>query len=384
MSEPVARRVLSLCAQNRREMVRKAISNESFKIAFVSSLPEVTAAMTDFQPTVFVHDWQCVDESQSQRFHIKLSQSSTSVDLVRIILVPEVLPKILAFASDAGIDKVVSYGTASLNLGNEIGMMLDSKESSELQRLVKESRVDTFRYNQKEVDKKIDDLFARFPHDARVKLEFGNLSLRRDQFQEAARLADDLLKKDGNNLRAMNLLSRAKMKLGHWDEALQLLNSAVILSPQNPERLIMIGDALYGKGDLDQALKAYQGAAAMDPDVANQANRGIGQIKLDQGHIEEALELFKSSVSEEEAAGFFNNAAVQAARKEQFDEALKLYESALKALKSDKLKPTIYYNIALTHLRLHRKVDAEKALRRSLHYNPNHEKAKQLMEKLRI
>ncbi|MDQ3234548.1 MAG: tetratricopeptide repeat protein, partial [Pseudobdellovibrionaceae bacterium] len=143
-----------------------------------------------------------------------------------------------------------------------------------------------------------------------------------------------------------------------------------------PERLILMGDALYGKGDLDKAMACYQEAIDIDPSVKDIAHKQMGQVHLATGKVEEALELFKGSMSEEESAGFFNNAAVHAVREGKIEEAITLYNTALKALVTDKLKPFIYFNLALSHRRLGQAEDAVKCLKRALHYNPGYEKAR--------
>ncbi len=382
MVDLMNRRVLSLCSRNNREMLRKALASGNYKVSFVSALSEVTPALADFKPNIFIHDWGAVDQSQSRLFHLKFGKTLQSVEMIRVLIVPEVTPNMLAFASDALIEKVVSYSSATLNISQQIDMLATAQESNELSRFLRESKTDGHRYSQQEVDNKIDELFQKFPHDNKVKLEFGNLSFRQAKFSESLNLASDLLSKEPTNLRAMNLKARSLMKQGHFDKAMETMQDAHVLSPANPERLIMMGDALYGKGDLDKAISCYQEAVKVDPDSSSQAQKQIGQVRLEQGHFEEALELFRSSVSEEEAAGFFNNAAVKAVRDQKLVEALKLYETALKAVKTDKLKPLIYFNIALSLRRLGRDAEAGKYLKRCLHYNPQFDKAKVQLDQI--
>lgn len=382
MNDLMNRRVLSLCSRSNREMVRKALASGNFKVSFVGALSEVTPAIADFKPQIFVHDWAAVDQSQSRLFHLKFGKTLQSAEIIRILIVGEVTPNILAFASDALIEKVFSYGSAAINLGQQIDMVATAQENNELSKFLRESKTEGHRYNQQEVDNKIDELYQKFPHDSKVKLEFGNLNFRQQKFSESLNLAADLLSKEPTNLRAMNLKARSLMKQGQFDKALEVMQGAQLLSPENPDRLIMMGDALYGKGDLDKAISCYQEAMKVDPDSSAQAQKQIGQVRLEQGHFEDALELFRNSVSEEEAAGFFNNAAVKAVRDQKLVEALKLYETALKAVKTDKLKPLIYFNIALSLRRLGRDAEATKYLKRCLHYNPQFDKAKSQLEQI--
>ncbi len=379
----MSRRILSLCAGPRRDLVKKAIQQAQYKVSFISALSDVSRAIADFKPDLFLHDWHAQDESQARQFHLKFGQSSNAIDLSRVILVPEVTPYMVAFASDALVEKFHSYAAVPLTLASEMTMMLDGKETSELQKFLRETKLNSFRYNQKDIDLKIESLYEKYSHDPKVKIEFANLVFRQGHMQKAMGLAQELLNRDPLNLRALNLIARVKMKAGEWEEAISILQKANALSPQNPSRLVLIGDALYGKGDLDAALSHYHQAINLDSDRVKDAGKQVAMIKLQQGELEEAVMFFKSTVSEDEAAGFFNNAAVQAARDNQFGEALRLYESALHTLKTDRLKPLIYFNIALSHVRLKDNDEALKAVKKALQFDPAHQKALALHEKLR-
>ncbi len=363
--------------------MKKGLVSANFKVSFISALSEVASALNDFKPSVLVHDWAAADETQTRRFHLNFGKSSQATDLMRVLVVPEVTSKILAFASDAGIEKVVSLANASLKLGQEIEMTKAAEGASEVVKTLREIVHSEGTYSQKDVDQKISGLYEKFPHDQRVKLEFGSLKLRTDGVGLALQLASEVLNSEPHNLRAINLKARSLMKQGQFDEALESLGAAHVLSPGNPDRLIMMGDACYGKGDLDKAFEFYEEAAI--PGSANEADakKGMAQIRVDQGKIEDALDFLKNGVSEDEAAGFFNNAAVIAVREGKPEKALKLYESALGALKTNKLKPLIYFNIAHAHRRLGKADLAESFLKKALKVDPNYEKAKQSLEQLK-
>ena len=88
----------------------------------------------------------------------------------------------------------------------------------------------------------------------------------------------------------------------------------------------MLGDAFYGSADLDAAMGYYQEAQKLGDQSEAAADCGVGKIKLAKGDVDGALELFKKSASEEEAAGYFNNAAVFAVKERKFDHSVKLCE----------------------------------------------------------
>src|SRR6478609_6399776 len=105
MVDLLSRKVLSLCAQQNRDLVRKILSQANYRVSFISALSEVTSAIAEFKPSVFVHDWQAVDETQTRKFHFNFSRTGTATELIRVLLVPDVTPNMLAFANDALIER---------------------------------------------------------------------------------------------------------------------------------------------------------------------------------------------------------------------------------------------------------------------------------------
>jgi tetratricopeptide (TPR) repeat protein len=63
------------------------------------------------------------------------------------------------------------------------------------------------------------------------------------------------------------------------------------------------------------------------------------------------------------------------------EHALELYQTALKALKTNRLKPAVYYNIALTYCDLELYKDALKAVNNALKIDKKFEKALRLKER---
>ena len=175
------------------------------------------------------------------------------------------------------------------------------------------------------------------------------------------------------------------MKVGDWDTAIKILEASDKLSPGNPDRLISLGDAFFGNGDIDKAMGYYQDAKEANEDLGieeNESSKKMATARLEQGEVDEAISLLRKSASEDEIASYFNNGAVMASKQELFDKAVSLYETAIKALQTDELKPIIYTNMAISLRRLNRIEDAKKAIRKALRIKPDYEKAKQQSKKL--
>lgn len=354
--------------------IKKELEANNYEVNIITSEADVHPLVVEIKPVALIYDWLVLDPDQGRKFLFRLNKLSNYAHIYRIMITKEVTTEMLALAYDVNINKVMSYGSASLNLGNELKMALTAQEwMNDFSRIIRDSKKDAKRYSQVEIDQLIEKTFGEYPHDPKVKIEYGNLKFREEKYEETIKIGEEIIREQLTNVRAMNLIARAYMKLGNFSKALSFLEKADILSPKNPKRLVLIGNAFYGIGDKESAKKSYKMAAELDP-TESEAVLGLGKIMLDEGAVNSVLELFKNSVSEDEVAGFFNAAAVSAVKDNKLGEALDLYETALRALITPKLKPRILFNIALTQRRLHNLNKAKKSLEEALLIDPNFQK----------
>ena len=364
-----------------RETLLKVLQTEGYEAYFVSSIDLVKEYVAAHEPAVLLHDWSVTDPTQAQKFQQSLAKVDDYADICRVIYAPAITPELMAFAADCGIRRVISYSTTILNLVLEIKMaMAAGKNLNDLQRLIRRTHI-AGEYRQDDIDRAVEDAYDRFPHDPVVRIEYGNLRHRLGDSRQPRQLANLVLQDYPQNVRAMNLLARIAMKEGNFDEAQRVLENANGLSPFNTDRLVMLGDVFFKKGDLPRAKSFFGEAMALEPENRG-ARRGMGEVLLSEGDANAAVDFLKNSASEEEAAGLFNNAAVHAARSARLEESLRLYQLALQVLHTDKLKPSIYFNVALALDRLSMYEEAMKCIRRCLKYDPRHQKA--LREKSRL
>ena len=361
------RRVLALYSKGAgRNPVLKSFASAGFKVSFASSTQEAVALLADTDPIMFIHEYSAVDESQGRAMQQRLARQDDHISLLRILVVEKINSSILAFANDTGIAWVITSATARLGLAREVEMLIAGHRNTggfrAIQREVSENRN---AYDQSKIDETIREAWKQYPHDPVVKIEFGGLKYREDDMDEAIRVATELVEEDPNNVRAMNLLGRAHMKKGDFAKATKILSRANSLSPANPERLVLMGDAFYGNGDIELAEKCYEQAGAVDPGNKG-ADAGLGKVSISRGDYDQALSLFKDSLSEEEAAGYFNNAAVVAARENHPETALKLYGHALNTLKTKSYKAKVHFNMYLTLMRMGKREQAKQSLEKSV------------------
>ena len=129
--------------------------------------------------------------------------------------------------------------------------------------------------------------------------------------------------------RAYDSLGMALSQLGKLDECLTAFRQSLALNPDNPLTLYNIGNALKGNDLPDEAISSYREALRMSPDNFNILNN-LGATLLDQNNPEEAAVHFQSvlAIAPGFAEGHFNMGNTQKNRS-MFDEAIEEYIQAI-------------------------------------------------------
>lgn len=155
---------------------------------------------------------------------------------------------------------------------------------------------------------------------------------------------------------------------GDFDGAMERLQQAVSLQPQNAAVHYNLGSLLHKQGRHDEALAAYDRALALQPMLAvAHTNRGL--VFKDRGEYGAAVAAYQSALTiDPNSAETFNNLGVTLTELQHYDEAIVQFERSL-AIRPDNAE-TIY-NLGFAY-RAHRKIDkAIEAYRKSLSIEPN-------------
>lgn len=330
-----------------RTLMEQAFSVEGFELFFADDLEAGKDMIEQVQPCALIHDFGPKELEENRQFQLKFASTPFEWDMARVILIERITEQSLAFANDAKIAKVFARGSSVLSMSVGLGMCVSAQSNlSDVQRDIRNMRMAGSDISEEEIDEKIEEAYEKFAHDPEVKTEYANLELKRDHPESAEHLAQELLEENEQNVRAMNILARSYMKQGKQNQAIGILEKADVLSPKNTDRLVELGNALFKNGDLGKAKKCFASVLEID-DQKTEAAAGMGKIHLSEGDASAAIELFSNSLSEEEAAAVFNNAAVGAVKEGDFEKAFELYASAFKCLKTDKYRPKILYNLGL-------------------------------------
>lgn len=367
-----------------REALTRALRLDGFQVLFIANATSVLEALAQYRPGSFLHDWGASPAGPQIAFHQKLARTPHWVRMCRVIFAPQVTPALGALAFDAGVKRVISYTSTTLTLVSELKMALHGlRNLATEQRLVHEIHVlGVSQYpGVQSLDALVREAHQKFGHDSVVKLEYGALRLREGKVQESRTIAETLLRDHPLNVRAANLLGNCMIKDGKLWDARIVLEAADLQSPFGFERLMLLGETCLQLGDHANSEKSFQQAVDLEG-TRKEARKGLGRVKLDRGDLDGALAMLQESATEDEAAGLFNNAAVSAAKSGRLEESLRLYESALRVLTTDRLRPLVHFNVALALERVGRTQDAVASLRKALLIDPDYAKAQRQLKRL--
>ena len=225
-----------------------------------------------------------------------------------------------------------------------------------------------------EVEHILEECYQTFNDDEEVLVEYGSLCLKKGRLEKAEKVFAKLVNRPSQSLRVANFLARVELKNGNVTGALSILDRANLMSPGNLDRLVLMGDAFRIQGSLTDAEEKYEEALELD-DSHGDAKKGMGLVALSQGETDRAIEFFRGTCSEEETVGFFNNTAVLAVKRAQFDQAEHLYNAAIGVVAGSKIRAKVHFNLGLMYRRWSRPSDAAESFRTALSLDSSFEKA---------
>ena len=127
-------------------------------------------------------------------------------------------------------------------------------------------------------------------------LTLGTLSWRQALvYQDIETLWTDTLQKNPNCWMAHNNLGNALFQKGNVDEAIAHFQKALQINPDNAEACCSLGNALLRMGSVDEAIAHFQKALQIKPDYA-EAHNILGYALLKKGNADEAITHFQKAL----------------------------------------------------------------------------------------
>lgn len=224
--------------------------------------------------------------------------------------------------------------------------------------------------------KKLEELHKNGDGNLRVTAELAENYMQAGDWAQALVLLENFPTVAAAYPRGLHLLGRCLMKLGKNEEAAAVLQQAKIINPYNVDRLVDLGDVLLGLDRVEEAQENFDEALKFAPG-SDAAKKGVSKVKLMEGDVNEALAILNEITSGHELASVFNTAAVISIRNKRYQEGMRLYEAALKAVDNQKLVMSrLYFNMGIGFHRWTKPDDALRCFKQALALDPNYENAK--------
>jgi tetratricopeptide (TPR) repeat protein len=123
------------------------------------------------------------------------------------------------------------------------------------------------------------------------------------RYQDAAREAEQDIRRDPQDPQLRILAARAHAGLGNMDRAIEHLEVALDLVPGDPEVSILLGEMEQGRENLPDAYVAFRRAAKLAPDEIR-AWSGLALSAEALGFSEEAAKAYERWAELEQEQGF--------------------------------------------------------------------------------
>ncbi len=132
-----------------------------------------------------------------------------------------------------------------------------------------------------------------------------------------------------DNVIAYNNLGNALFQKGNVDEALVHYQKALEINPDYAEAHVNLGNALLQKGNVDEAIVHYQKALQIEPDYAK-AHVNLGSVLFQKGDVDEAIAHFQKALQiNPDNAVTCVDLGYALLQKGNVDEAIAQYQTAL-------------------------------------------------------
>jgi tetratricopeptide (TPR) repeat protein len=165
-------------------------------------------------------------------------------------------------------------------------------------------------------------------HAVSARTTIGIALARQQRWQEAAEQYQLALTINPNHLDAINGLAEALLRQGAFDEAAARYRDYLKSRPNDAGALSNFGVALVGSGHLDDAIAAFRQAASLDP---GQGERHLANALFDKGDMEQALVHARQAVAARPDDPWAHDVLGRAlAVHGQYDEAMAQFERALR------------------------------------------------------
>jgi len=151
------------------------------------------------------------------------------------------------------------------------------------------------------------------------------------RLQPAAKIYEQVLQQEPNNVDALHLLSILASQVGETTTAERLMRQVLKLQPEHAGALSNLGIALQAQGRSDDAIACYEKVIAIRPEHA-EAHNNLGNLYFAQGEPAKAIANYRQALElQPQYADALYNLGNAYQKRRQWAEAKQSYEQAIAA-----------------------------------------------------
>ncbi|MBF0440381.1 MAG: response regulator [Oligoflexales bacterium] len=214
------------------------------------------------------------------------------------------------------------------------------------------------------------------------KLITADICIAAKQYPDAFFIMKDLHENDISNMHYINELGRIKLLMGNVKEAIEYMERADKVAPNNIARLEAMSD-MYLKGRMpDKSIEKMKQIMKLTPENPD-VKYGFYEKLMDAGFADYAQNFCRETSTSLDLIKYYNNRGVVFSKNADYKSAIEEYVKAEKLIPHSNQLYRVLFNRAIAHINLktsHDLMSAKILLERCLSINPGFEKAKEKLD----
>jgi len=204
-------------------------------------------------------------------------------------------------------------------------------------------------------------------------------AIANDDYEQAKELLRLALKGNPDFFEAYIKMGETLIALGQFDAAERVAQRAIAMRPDDPKSLLLNSSVASETKSKEDAVQVF------DYSVSRRSRDSvfvieIGNLALKKGWIDDAIRYFEMARKiDPDLIHVYNRLGIAYSRAGDFDNAMKMYELALGIDEND---AGIHFNIAMTYYRMGDEVKSLESFKKSNRLDPDLEEPLQWIEKL--
>ena len=176
---------------------------------------------------------------------------------------------------------------------------------------------------------------------------------------------------DPGNIITLCNTANSLARQGRKDEATELYNQVLKISPDDPLSYLALGSIETDKSNLEGAIDLYRTGLKYHPEDGKFHGR-IGVLLLKMGQVDEAIAVLETAAKLEADSSIYGNLGLALAAKGQVERAIECYK---KAIWMNPANAEAHYNLGNTYLAQDRIAEAAGEYKRAIKAKPEYSKA---------